>query len=332
MLFNTQAQFIAFADSTSGINYNAIKPSIRQAHLKYLAPVISQTLLDDLDEKHTDNAATGKDAKLIEKLQHALASLTLYLYAPITEVSLSDEGIRRGHSEQQPGAFKYQVQEYREAVLDRGFEALEDAIRYLIANAGDFTLWTESKEYASMRLLFIQTGDELAELYTGVKYPRRLFMLLRSTMYNVQELVFKPALGEVYTDILSAITESTDPDFSEQQEILFEKLKRSLAHYTIAKGLPTLLATMDENGIHVLTNTIDATNAKSKRTAAPDNHLAMIIDNASTAGAEWFSQAIDYLNTTATEDIFPSWYAKLQAEAEATAPLDNSTYSGLFSM
>lgn len=331
MLLKNSADFNQYSDALAGINFNSITPSIKQAELRYIVPIIGNALFDDLNTKHNGAGATGKDAVLLTKLNTALSSLVLYLYAPITEVQLSDKGLRRGHSEAMPGAFKYQVQEYRTAILDRGFEALEDAIRYLEANASDFTLWTASPEFTLYRSLLIRTGDELHQYYSGIKYPRRLYTLLQSTMYNVQELFLKPALGEVYTDIM-ALQSMASPDYSEEQIELLKSLKRCIAHHTIAQGLPQILATMDENGVHVLTIGVDSTHSQSKRVSASDNHLSLIVSSATATANAWFDAAKDYLNATATADIFPSWYAKLQAEAQAISMTDNCTSSGAFSM
>jgi hypothetical protein len=89
---------------------------------------------------------------------------------------------------------------------------------------------------------------------------------------------------------------------------------------------------MDENGVHVLSSTTDGSTSTSKRAAAPPIAVENIVRIAESTGISWLDKAVTYLNTTATESIFPSWHTKIQAEANATAPLDNTNFKGMFSM
>lgn len=335
MFFSTIAKLNEYADSLSGIAWLSIKPSIAHAEKKFIIPLISKALYTDLEVKATANSATGHEADFIELLRSALASFAQYLYVPIAEVQLSDKGLRRGNSEQQPGAYKYQVENLREALLYRGLELLEDAIDFLNTESktdGHFDLWKSSTAYTQYRSLFIANGQEFSTLYTSVKYPHRLFALLRADMFNVQTLTIAPAITETIYNALLEKNNQTSPSFSTEETTLLQYLRYAIANLTIARGIHSIVASMDENGVHVLSSTTDGSTATSKRTAAPPTAVENIVRIAESTGLSWLDKAVTYLNETATAVIFPSWYEKLQAESEATAPLDNTTFRGMFSM
>ncbi len=335
MLFNTIAQFNEYSDSLEGIKFVAIKPSIEHAEKKFIIPLISKALYDDLNTKAIANTLAGDDLTLVQHLRGALASLTQYLYIPIVEVQLSDKGTRRGNSEQQPSAYKYQVENLRKAVLERGFEYLEEALEFLNETSkmdGKFDLWKDSAEYTAFRSLLIPTGKELADLYSSIRYPRRLYILLRSEMFNVQELTIAECITSTLYDALLVKNKTASPAFTAEETQLLVYLKKAIAHLTIARGISSIVATMDENGVHVLSSTTDGSTSMSKRAPATDTIIQNISLNAESAGLAWLDKATAYLTATATASIFPSWYTKVQAESIATAPLDNSTYRGSFSM
>lgn len=330
MYFTSIAEFNTYSDALAGLSFLSVKPSIEHAERRFLLPILGEGLYQDLQTKFTANTLSGKDQILFKKLQLALSSLTLYLYAPISEVQLSDNGLRRGHSEQMPGAFKYQVQEYRKAMLERGFEALEDAIAYLNANAADFSLWTNAPEFLSFRQLFIRTGSELQQYFTGIRFPRMLFLLLRSSMFNVQELTLAPAIStNIYKGLCSKYT-SAAPNFTAEEKQLLDYVCRSLAHLTVARGLPVVVATLDEHGASILTGGEDAGSHNSKRAPASNYHLDNITKMAEDAGITWLDKAVDYLNTTASNSVFTSWYNAMQAATDTAT--DNSTRGGSFSL
>jgi hypothetical protein len=335
MFFNSIAKFNEYADSLSGIQWPAIKPTIAHAEKKFIIPLISKALYEDLEVKATANTATGHEAELIELLRSALASFAQYLYVPIAEVQLSDKGLRRGNSEAMPGAYKYQVENLRKALLDRGLELLEEAIDFLNTESqteDKFVIWKASTAYTQYRSLFIANGQEFSTLYTSVKYPHRLFALLRADMFNVQTLTIAPAITESIYNALLAENKEDSPSFTAEETTLLQYLRYAIANLTIARGIHSIVASMDENGVHVLSSTTDGSTATSKRAAATPTAVENIVRIAESTGLSWLDKAVTYLNETATADIFPSWYTKLQAEATATAPLDNTTFKGIFSM
>lgn len=336
MILTTAAEFEALTEINQGIEFLSLTPSIDAAQSKFLKPILGFTFLNSIDNYYNDDPGAGANQiknTIIALAQRALANLTLYLYVPIAEVEFTDSGLRRGHSDSSPGAFKYQVKELQRSYLERGFQYLEDLIEYMESKSAEPELeeWVASDEFKSYRSLFIRSGAELAKLYTSIRYPRRIFTLLQSTMYNVQELQIEKSISTEVYQLLKSKLLATPNNLSDQEEILLNYLKHALAHLTIAEGIIPLIATMDENGIHVLSNSTDSSSSESKQTAASDNILGLMIKNATSAGAEWLTKAVRYMNQVASETVFPTWYESMNTTVTPPTSI-NENLSGSFSM
>lgn len=336
MLFNitNSAEFTQLVEVNEGINYLNLKPSMEMAHTKFLKPILGTAFLAVIEAYYSAPAPPNTIiAEVLAKAQLALANLTLYLYVPIAEVQFTDAGIRRGSSDSLPGAYKYQVKELQRAYLERGFHYLEEMIACLDTHVADSTLntWTTSEEFKQYRSLLITSGAEFEKLFTTIRYPRRMYTLLQSTMYNTQELVIQKSISKgVYDQLLQSLADS-DHTLTVYEKELLKCLKQALAHLTVGKGIVALIATMDENGIHVLSNNMDATTDTSKRVSASENVLDVMIKDAIATGEAWLTKAVEYLNSVASVSIFPDWYTLMNTEVEAPTSI-NSNLSGSFSM
>lgn len=332
-LITSILQFNEHADANPQIKWQSISPSVEHAEDKYIIPITGKLYLSELLNKY--NAApqtTDSDENaLVTTLQKALVSFAMYEYSFITAVQISDKGIRRGDSQESPTAYKYQTDELRKTLLDRGYLQLEKAIEQLetLAAGNSANTWVASSEFLEAKSSLIPSGKEFARIITQIRYPRRMFLMLRSTLLNVQELTIRPLLtNEIYEQLL-AHNLTTPTSFTTEEKELLLVLKNAIANLTMFKGIPTLIAQMDEHGIHVLSNNADATNTTSKRTQAPDNTLNILLNHYESTATAWLTNTVNLINAKASPTVWPLWYAKLQAElAEPTTTNLNENLTG----
>ena len=328
MLFATIADFNTFVESNTGIDFESLKPSILAAELRFIKPIFGYAFYDLVLHDNSDNQII-LDIRIAAK--RALSNLALYLYVPISEAMLTDAGVRRGNSEASPGAYKYQVKELQKTYLERGFQHLEEMINLLEDNTDTLTDWTSSDEFRTYRSLFIRSGKDFEQYYSTIRYPRRLYTLLRSSMYNVQELQIAPSISQPIYDGIKTYLIQPDTPLPDEYSQLFTYLKYAIAHFTIGRGIATLMATMDENGVHVLSQHPDSTSELSKRQAASDTVVTTMAREAIDMGTMWLDKAVTYLNDTATTEVFPTWYALKHAEAVTPTSI-NDNLNGMFSL
>lgn len=332
MLFQDIQTFNNFADSNSGIRWVAIKNSIDHATSKYIVPAIGLTYYEHL---LAQIAATpsAEETKLIEKLRKALASLTLYEYSFITEVQLSDKGLRRGHEDSLPGAFKYQVQEYRKSVIERGFMQLDDALEYLeqMAKDSNAAVWIGSDHFQEYTELFIKNGSDFRKVMSQILFPRRFYMLLRTNILSIQRLTIRNLITSPLYAVLLEKNQESDPDFTTEEKELLFMLKSAIAHLAIANGASSIISAMDENGIHLLSNSSESTNAAGKRSASGVPVLNHLIDSHQSSAKNWMDAAIQYLDEKASDSVFPEWFSYKQS-LKQTAETPPNNYNGVYGM
>jgi hypothetical protein len=314
MLIDSLSVLNQYADASNGINWTSIQDSVKHAQNRYLRPILGTDFINELIAINTPNAV---QSELIEALRRSLASLSFYLFVPISDVMITDGGVRRGNSTDMPTAFRYQVDDARKAYLDRGFEYLEDAIALLESNLYDFGTWTASDEYLTYKQLFIRTGSEFAKLHSGIRYPRRMFMLLRSSIYNVQELSLPDILGdEVYTEIASALDSTAQ--VPETIVKLVDYVKHGMAHLSLAKGLPNLIALLDDHSLSILTNSSDSGHAQSKNKAADPHHISLLMESEEKTAQAWFDKAVAESKKIASTTLFPQLYQTINTTQQDT--------------
>jgi hypothetical protein len=331
MFFKTIEEFRGCIEANAGIDLLSITPSIKAAELKFLKPLLGAGYYDSLSIRYNADAIIlAEETELVEHIQNAIANLALYLYVPIGEVQITDAGMRRGDGESSPGAYKYQVKELQKALLERGFEYIELVLEHLDQTPSTFVEWFNSDAYNNYRKAFIRNGSEFEQLYSSIRFPRRMYTLLRTTMLNLQALTIATTIGEgTYLELVSEYLEE-EPTFTIEESQLLAYLKPAIAHLTISRGIAHIIATMDENGVHVLTQFNDTTTDTGKRAPASNVHLNMLINEAKSVGEAWLTKAVTYMNTVASETVFPTYYAVISV---ADVPADqNDEMSGIFGM
>lgn len=301
MLLKNKADLNKYAEANQSLKYETVRPSIDTAETEFLIPVIGRTQYDILDAGWNADPVSlnAIQTDLLVKAQKALASYTLYEYTPFAEVQISDAGLRTNRTENNPGAFKYQVENLRNGLLSRAHKYLEEMLEHLEKNIGLYPDWGNSKEFNKYRSLFITTGGEFKEHYPNLEHPRQLYLKLLPSFYLIEELTISPSIGDDFYKSLKAKSVQTNPTFTAYEKELLEFLKKAIAYLTITNGIPQLNVRIDNNGISILNQNTDTSTSASKRKSAEDNHLAMLIKNTYEMGQRWLSKAVAYLNENA---------------------------------
>lgn len=308
-MITTSAQFNEYSDATSSLKFQAYKPSLEHALEKYIYPVLGMTYYAELAAL---NAPSPEQTTLIKHIKKAWVSFTLYEYSFISEIVLTDAGLRRGGTEDLPNAYKYQVENYRKSILDRGLHSLEAAILQLevLVRTNAANAWKDSEEFKTYRNLMLNSGNEFAKILPFIRYPRRLFLLLSNSIYTSQIFTIYQTIGaDVYDPLLTKI-KTAAPNLSSEETELLTRIKYALAHLSFASGISTLIAQMDENGIHVLSNNADSTSSTSKRVGVNNSIIDKIIEENKRIGELWLGKIVDYLREKATANLWPTWVAE----------------------
>lgn len=331
MLIKNSAELKANSETNSNVNYDSAKMSIKAAEKKYIIPIIGMAQYGVLDTAHNTGSPTPEQAALITAIQEPLASLAMSLFVPMSEVTLSDAGARRTGTEELPGAYKYQTANLKEALLERGLDFIEDLILFLETNQNDYPLWTASDEFKEYRTLFIRSGSEYGNFYTGVKHPRQTFMKLRAALLFVQENIIRPTiLPDIYDDLQVKLSTAVI-GYTTNDKILVKHIQRAMVYLAMKEGMNDYALSIDNNGVTILNERNDGTMGDvSKQMAATDVQMTNLANASYNIGYTWLKRATDFLDETATDAIYIPWYEKMQAELETKDDNVNEELGGSF--
>ncbi len=333
MLIKNSTELKANSESNSNVNYESVKMSIKAAEKKYIIPIIGLTQFGVLNTAHNTGSPTPQQAALITAIQEPLASLAMSLFVPKSEVTLSDAGARRTGTEELPGAYKYQTANLKEALLERGLDFIEDLLLFLETNQADYPLWTASDEFAEYRNLFVRSGTEFGNFYTGVKHPRQTFMKLRAALLYVQENIIRTTLlPDIYDDLQTKLATAII-GYSPNDKILVKHIQRAMVYLAMKEGMSDYALSIDNNGVTVLNDRTDSSMGDvSKKMAATDVQMRTLGNSLHNIGYTWLKRATDFLDDTATPTAYIPWYEKMQAEADTKDDNVNEELGGSFLM
>lgn len=249
----------------SGLGSTANLPDFGAAEIKYLVPLISFSLYDNIDGAINASPAeelSAADASLLPYLRRVVA-LFAYLDDMGTDnAKITDNGIRTTESANLPRVFGWQYKELKNALQSKAFDAVEVMLRFLFEHKTDYPAWISSDEYAGINGMLIKTGTDF-DLHYKLYQPMRTFYALKVLLDEVQEDFIKPAIGE---DLLAYFIEADALDDDEKK--FLKLLKKASAYMVIKKACQHYSVRFDGNGFTVLSG--DSENPETAGRTASD--------------------------------------------------------------
>ena len=225
--------------TNKSMDIKSLLPWIEKTAENHIMPWLGRTLWNQLV---TAVAAGNVDlqsseGKLLVKVCSPLAMLTMYEYSFIGSVQFGEAGIFRIETEEYKSAYKYQEANYRDSMLNNGYEGIELMQRFLHDNADNYLDW-DHKDKA--RSLIINYASELRDAYS--KYiSRYTFEIVRSLIEDIELFALVPILGKAqYDDIKTAIKTNT---FSSPQTALLKYLRKVIGNFAIHEGILRAMGT-----------------------------------------------------------------------------------------
>ncbi len=167
------------------LELESVAPVIADTAERHLLPYLGQSYYDDLLADFEDDMLSPVEEKLVEKLQRALALLTMYEYLPVAAVQVSEAGVFRVETDSHKAAFRYQEAQLRAYFLEKGYEALEAMLVYMADNRASLTTWRDGAEgTAYLSTLLNRVGD--FRVYYGSNLSRYTFECMRQAVRVVE--------------------------------------------------------------------------------------------------------------------------------------------------
>jgi hypothetical protein len=284
------------------------------ADARFLVPVLGQTLYNTLLSSLTNPTY----ATLIDLCRKAVAPLAYWMDLPNMQTQITDRGVGTFTSNNMDSAHRWEFEQLRESLAEKGCWALEQLLQHLYDNATTYT-WTPADEY---KLIFL-TGKEFYK-YFPVFQPYRTFETLRQQVRQVEDNYVRVLIGD---DFFEELRDKANPSAAEKKAIA--AMKKAVANLTIKKALEVLPIKISEYGLTVmLSRNPDRTMQGEEN--APTPQLSLMYKSVERDGETYLLKLKNYLDATASVSVFTNYFNSDFYSAPTTVKTDrNSTRVGI---
>jgi len=229
------------------LKMESIEPIMYDVVRDHLAPYLGYAYISKIVAADTSLAAAD-DAAFWDKVKRAIAQLTLFEYSKIGAVQLSELGIMRATTETHTTAFQYQETEYRNAMLTKGYEALEELLVYLEkeANNTKYNWWLDGEGSKRHTELMVRTAATMRTIY-GMDITRYSYEILRGLLKEVEYYLIEAKLPAKFYTHLKGLVGKTSATPAEAQ--LIGLIQSSIVHYVIQEGMQRFWVKIDGRSV-----------------------------------------------------------------------------------
>jgi len=281
-------------------------PYIDEAQETFIGPVLGNVLYDQLQDlmaldslPPADGTTTENLSELLSMIRKPLALYALWLGADEFGVSISSQGIQVIETPTHKTAPQYRVQNLKENWIRRANTALDVVLKFLDARKEDYPGFDPQDAD-----LFIRGTLEFNS-EVDIRESRRVFVSLKPIIRSVEKKYMRPTLSAELFDELKKAWKS-DVDLTTSQIALLDLVRPALAHLTMARALIEISIDVLDWGIFDTAGNTFA-NVSSKQASNKDR-ISIMADANQRDGESELKALQQYLDETASEDVYPAYF------------------------
>ena len=296
-------------------------PYIDEAQETFIKPVLGNLLYNQLqdmmalDPVPPDEGTTTENlAVLLAMLRKPLALYALWLGADEFGVSISSQGIQVIETPTHKTAPQYRVQNLKENWIRRANTSLDLVLKFLDEHKEDYPGY----EPQDADLFIRGTLEFNSEV--DIRESRRVFVSLKPIIRSVEKKYIRPTLSAEFFDELKTAWKSDD-DLTTAQLVLLDLIRPALAHLTIARALLEISIDILDWGIFDTAGNTFA-NVSSKQASNKDR-ISIMAEANQRDGESELKALQQYLDETASEDVYPAYFHSTRYAGKAIAETRN---------
>ena len=218
--------------------FEVIKPYVEQAERQHIVTILGQALYDSWI---SSAPTTGTTKQAYDLFREAGANLALVKYLPFATVAITDVGIYVNSSEYTKPAEWWQVRDLKRSLITAGNLAIDEALKIMEANEGDFAGWSSTEGYTVFKELVVRKTEDLQRFY-NINHSRLVFLAVR------------PMLLESQNQLLNWLDATTLSDLKDPGAVAIKQqgsdyCKGAVANLAIAKAAASGLFEFTVSGI-----------------------------------------------------------------------------------
>lgn len=267
------------------INEDSSLADIEGAQLRFLLPLLGQTLYDSVVAVGITDSPLKN---LVDLCCRAVAPLAYWMDLPFLQTNISDKGIGTFESDNMQAAHRWEFEQLRDALADKGCQAIETLLQHLFDNKTTYN-WALPVEYKTSFL----TGKEFSK-YFPLFQPYRTFENLRPLVVQVEDQYIRPTIGDAFFEELR---DKTAPSEKDKRAIYL--LKKAVANLTIKTAIEVLPVKLSVDGFTVLLQATEKANQGEE--AAPGGQLDKTYASVDRSGESYLVHLKEFLNANASD-------------------------------
>jgi hypothetical protein len=206
--WENEREGLDYIKASNAFSWDTIRSPLKNAYDLFISPLIgdemSERLMEIYQGPDPEQEPDEHAGKLIALAQRANILLALwYDYAELN-VLIADSGFKRLDSEQSRTPYKYQEKQLRDGWKTKGFNALDDLLKYLEQNIDVYEEYKNSENYTQSRKAIIQNANQVNDIYF-INHSRLLYLRLKPHFKIVEETIIAPRIGTLYHSLRSEL-------------------------------------------------------------------------------------------------------------------------------
>lgn len=334
-MFSNFAQFKQYVGGAINqtVELDSLAPVIYDAARQHLVPWLGDAFYAEIvNEEH---------AELTPLVQRALALLTMYEYSKVGAIEFGEAGMFRIETDERKSAYKYQENNYREYMLEKGYEALEYLLKFLDTNKSSYTDWVQSDEGLMHLGPLLNYAADFRRL-ANVQVDRYTFETLRPIISDVEVFAVEKLLPvQFWDDFKARHIDGTLGQADAEENTLRKLMRTAIAQRALQEAVRLQWITIKNGRVFVQSDNDSAINT---RQPPPESVSGIMLASREVWADRYTARWTDYI--VANADIFTlafdndsggmnndddAWHIKTQEEQElADAELTEQKNRPLF--
>ena len=291
--WNDAEEIKRYEGVSASCSFETFSSALGNAYNKYIVPLLGGDMVARLEEIYTDTVPSlDREATLPARLLFHAQYANLYLALSDSYNALSvivdDNGVSRPVAENSATPYKYQENALKYYYRNTGLDALDRVIDFLCLHISDFPEFLTSPTYSARRGNIVNSPLEV-DRYYPIGGSSLVFLRLRPEMQKVEDLIVAPRLGNVYTNMKSALQEA---EVDARYEHLRTILVPCVALYAVSRALLNTASLTDKGLYFTATESEDEFKPSSP---APDGHLSQQSRKASEDADNYWANVLAYV-------------------------------------
>lgn len=253
--WNNGKELKAVMKVNTAISFDMMEAPLRNAFRQYLVPLLGDAMAGevveiyrfgpnpDVLEQNTEGATEREklDSCLLEICKRANANLAFWNDFDEISMRITDAGFQRQKSDNNESfqqVYKYQEDNLRTSLRNKGFNALDELLEFLYAHIAEYPEFATSQAYQDRKSAIVRSTADVNDV-CFINGSRIIFLRLQPHLKFVEEMLLQPAIGDkLYEHLIDGLVNQSE-DEGRRKDV--ERLRLACSRYIVAMAVRRLL-------------------------------------------------------------------------------------------